>query len=143
MPDIDVDFAKEIRSDTIRYVQKLYGEESVACIRTVMTQQAKDCIHNMARVYGYKMYPQEKEDDPGRSRIRGLGNQLCGLLPDDLSTLKEQLPLLKAKCSSAEQREILPNGGNCGKYDKILFFPRSGGYHRRRQTIIIVYPCFL
>ena len=131
MPDIDVDFAKEIRSDTIRYVQKLYGEESVACIRTVMTQQAKDCIHNMARVYGYKMYPQEKEDDPGRSRIRGLGNQLCGLLPDDLSTLKEQLPLLKA------------NGGNCGKYDKILFFPRSGGYYRRRQTIIIVYPCFL
>lgn len=126
MPDIDVDFAKEIRSDTIRYVQKLYGEESVACIRTVMTQQAKDCIHNMARVYGYKMYPQEKEDDPGRSRIRGLGNQLCGLLPDDLSTLKEQLPLLKAKCSSAEQREILQMAATVENTIKSFSFHAAG-----------------
>ena len=72
------------------------------------------------------MYPQEKEDDPGRSRIRGLGNQLCGLLPDDLSTLKEQLPLLKAKCSSAEQREILQMAATVENTIKYLSFHAAG-----------------
>ena len=50
MPDIDVDFSNEIRDNLIQYVMKKYGSSAVAYIRTVMTQLAKACIQNMARV---------------------------------------------------------------------------------------------
>lgn len=56
MPDIDSDFAPEVRDETIEYVKKKYGEGGVACIRTTQTQGARNSIRNCARILGSKKF---------------------------------------------------------------------------------------
>ena len=56
MPDIDVDFAEEVREACIEYVRQKYGIEQVVKIRTEMTQAARACIRNAARILSDKYY---------------------------------------------------------------------------------------
>lgn len=60
MPDIDSDFASEIRDLVIEYVKKLYGENAVACIMTRGTQAPKGSIRNCARLLGDELYGDTK-----------------------------------------------------------------------------------
>lgn len=117
MPDIDVDFSNEIRDNLIQYVMKKYGSSAVAYIRTVMTQLAKACIQNMARVRGYEMYPMpEKEQgkkskeicEQGRKEIRRIGEELCKNISNKTGTLSENRDdILKDYETSKEHRIIL------------------------------------
>jgi len=50
MPDIDVDFADDKRSDVIEYVRKKYGENSVSQIITFNRLSSKAVIRDVARV---------------------------------------------------------------------------------------------
>ena len=56
MPDIDSDFASEIRDLVIEYVKKLYGENAVTCIMTRGTQACKGSVRNCARLRGSELY---------------------------------------------------------------------------------------
>lgn len=50
MPDIDVDFADDRRSDVIQYVRKKYGDSSVSQIITFNRLSSKAVIRDVARV---------------------------------------------------------------------------------------------
>jgi DNA polymerase-3 subunit alpha len=52
MPDIDIDFCYERRSEIIRYVVEKYGEESVAQIITFGTMAARAAVRDVGRVMG-------------------------------------------------------------------------------------------
>ncbi|MDP3981866.1 MAG: DNA polymerase III subunit alpha, partial [Chlamydiota bacterium] len=52
MPDIDIDFCDESRSEVINYVVKKYGEENVAQIITFGTMGAKGVLRDVGRVMG-------------------------------------------------------------------------------------------
>jgi len=53
MPDIDMDFADDRRSEVIDYVSKKYGSEHVAQIITFGTMKAKNAIRDTGRVLGF------------------------------------------------------------------------------------------
>ncbi len=50
MPDFDIDFCQDRRSEVIRYVQEKYGENQVAQIITFGTLQAKAVVRDVGRV---------------------------------------------------------------------------------------------
>ncbi|MCK5706166.1 MAG: DNA polymerase III subunit alpha [Candidatus Aureabacteria bacterium] len=53
MPDIDVDFADNRRSEVINYISEKYGKENVSQIITFGTLSAKAVIRDVARVLGF------------------------------------------------------------------------------------------
>lgn len=53
MPDIDIDFADNRRSEVIEYVAKKYGKSHVAQIITFGTLSAKSVARNVARVFDF------------------------------------------------------------------------------------------
>lgn len=53
MPDIDIDFCIERRSEVINYIKKQYGENSVTQIITFGKMKAKQVIRDVGRVMGY------------------------------------------------------------------------------------------
>lgn len=53
MPDFDIDFQKDRRSEVIEYVKKKHGEDKVAQIGTFGTFKAKKAIRDIARTLGY------------------------------------------------------------------------------------------
>lgn len=105
MPDIDVDFSDEVREPLIAYVKEKYGEESVACIRTVMIQKAKACIRNTARILGFERYPDSLPDfETGRKKLRDIGDRLCKSMKDEDSLDYHKLV---TKCPEPEAKEIV------------------------------------
>ncbi len=52
MPDVDMDFCMDRRSEVIEYVCSKYGKDKVAQIITFGTLQAKGVIRDVGRVYG-------------------------------------------------------------------------------------------
>jgi len=52
MPDIDIDFCYEKRSEVLKYVAKRYGEKNVAQIITFGTMQARAVVRDVGRVLG-------------------------------------------------------------------------------------------
>ena len=53
MPDIDIDFCIERRSEVIDYIKTQYGESSVSQIITFGSMKAKQVIRDVGRVMGY------------------------------------------------------------------------------------------
>ncbi len=53
MPDIDVDFCEERRSEVIEYVRDKYGRQSVGQIITFGTLKSRACIKDVGRVLGF------------------------------------------------------------------------------------------
>lgn len=91
MPDIDTDFSDEVREDVISYVEKKYGEETVACIRTVDKQGARGSIRNSARIRGYELFPGRDTDQTvkeSRKPLKQIGDSIANDIP---STPKIQL----------------------------------------------------
>lgn len=77
MPDFDIDFCQERRSEVIEYVQKKYGKDNVCQIITFGKLQARAVIKDVGRVLGFSF----AESDV-----------LTKLLPDELNiTLPDAL----------------------------------------------------
>ncbi len=53
MPDIDIDFCIERRSEVIDYIKKRYGENSVTQIITFGKMKARQVVRDVGRVMGY------------------------------------------------------------------------------------------
>lgn len=49
LPDFDIDFCQDRRSEVIKYVQQKYGEDSVSQIITFGTLKARACIRDVGR----------------------------------------------------------------------------------------------
>lgn len=60
MPDIDIDFSDDRRSEVIDYVQQKYGEKCVAQIVTFGTMKAKGAIRDVGRVLGTELKTVDK-----------------------------------------------------------------------------------
>ena len=70
MPDIDIDFCYERRSEVIDYVTRKYGQNNVAQIITFGTMQARAAIRDVGRVMGVSYSDVDKiakliPSDPG------------------------------------------------------------------------------
>ncbi len=77
MPDIDCDFANEIREKCIDYIKHKYGEMAVCGIMTVTKQGPKGALRIAAKYYGLK-----KDGIP----LTSLGDSLAKEIPDDVGT---------------------------------------------------------
>jgi DNA polymerase-3 subunit alpha len=69
MPDIDIDFDDERRSEVIDYVREKYGADKVAQIITFNTMKARAAVRDAGRILGYPYSIPDKiskmiQDDP-------------------------------------------------------------------------------
>ena len=87
MPDIDIDFCYERRSEIIRYVVEKYGEESVAQIITFGTMAARAAVRDVGRVMGL---PYSEVDRLAKMVPEELGIKLAEAL-DQEPTLREAI----------------------------------------------------
>ena len=77
LPDIDIDFCIERRSEVIDYIKKQYGENSVTQIITFGKMKARQVIRDVGRVLGYSF---------------GEIDKLAKMIPNTINiTLKEAL----------------------------------------------------
>ena len=102
MPDIDSDFAPEVRGKVLDYVKHKYGEEAVCCICTMGTQGPKNAIRNCARLLGHRKYGNPKA-------LIGLGADICAAVPKEVGVkFKDCIDDLRAQFASNEDAmEIL------------------------------------
>lgn len=72
MPDIDIDFADDRRSEVIQYVTEKYGKDHVAQIITFGTMAARNAIRDVGRVLGisYGEVDQIAKSVPERMTLR-------------------------------------------------------------------------
>ena len=101
MPDIDIDFCIERRSEVIDYIKTQYGENSVTQIITFGKMKARQVVRDVGRVLGYSFGEVDK-----------LAKMIPTTLNITLDEALEQSPELKA-ASKGEFKELLD-------YSKIL-----------------------
>lgn len=113
MPDIDTDFSEEVREEAIAYVTRKYGADTVAAIRTCMTQGAKGSIQNSARIRGYEkfpMTPNETKDSIKNKRkpLQSLGETIKKDVPAQVgTTLKDCIDDLRTKHTNDDAKVII------------------------------------
>lgn len=101
MPDIDTDFSSAIRYKVADYVAEKYGKESVAFIRTKLTQKGKNSIRNVARILGVR----DKNDKMYYSSIAYNLSKELPLAPD--VSIKDYKDNLLKKYNTKIQKEII------------------------------------
>src|SRR5574337_980231 len=97
MPDMDIDFCYERRSEVIEYVTKKYGEENVSQIITFGTMGATAVIRDVARAMGMTYAD---------------GDKIAKMVPNTLNisleeALKESAPLREAVEKRPEVAELM------------------------------------
>lgn len=113
MPDIDTDFSEEVREAAISYVTEKYGKDTVAFIRTCMTQGVKAAIQNSARIRGYEKFPADsnitkEELKMLRKPMQTLGETIKKDVPDKPGTkFKDCIDVLKKNHSGEDAETIL------------------------------------
>ncbi len=107
MPDIDIDFCFERRSEVIEYIAKKYGQEHVAQIITFGTMAAKAAIRDVGRVLGIPLPQVDKVAKlvPNEIKIT-LKKALSSC--QELKTLYKEDATIKELIDCAIQLEGLP-----------------------------------
>ena len=95
MPDIDIDFCIERRSEVIDYIRNQYGDNSVTQIITFGKMKAKQVIRDVGRVMGYSF---------------GEVDRIAKTIPDELN-----ITLDKAISKSLDFREMAQ-----GEYKELI-----------------------
>ena len=104
MPDIDVDIAKYLREDVIRYVKNLYGEDCVCNISTKDTLAGKLAIRSVARVIAWKKEEEEGVDAESiRKKYLKISDRLCKAIQDEEDWYNDLMSTVLTK----EEIEIL------------------------------------
>ncbi|MDR2680434.1 MAG: DNA polymerase III subunit alpha [Tannerella sp.] len=113
MPDIDIDFDDDGRSDVLKWVTDKYGSDRVAHIITYGTMASKMAIKDVARVLDLplsesnrlaKLVPDRMPDADGQSLKLNLTNCMK-FLPEFKSELNGGNPLIKKTLNFARQLE--------------------------------------
>ncbi len=94
LPDIDVDFDDDGRSEVLRWVTEKYGAEKVAHIITYGTMATKMALKDVARV---QKLPLDRS------------NYLCKLIPDKLPDKKLNLPNAIEAIPELQEAETSPD----------------------------------
>jgi DNA polymerase-3 subunit alpha len=104
MPDIDIDFADDRRSEVIEYVVRKYGDDRVAQIVTFGTLAAKASIRDVGRAMGM---PFSETDRVAKLIPTGPGVTIDGSLQKvpELKTVYDQEPHLRELIDSARKVE--------------------------------------
>lgn len=107
MPDIDIDFCFERRSEVIDYVVEKYGKERVAQIITFGTLAARAAIRDTGRAMGIPLYIVDKVAklvpmEPGMSIARALE------VSPELVKIQEEDALVKELLTTAQALEGIP-----------------------------------
>ncbi|HNY05191.1 MAG TPA: DNA polymerase III subunit alpha, partial [Candidatus Egerieousia sp.] len=99
MPDIDIDFEEERRSDVLAYVEGKYGKDHVSHVVTFGTMATKSAIKDIARI----------EDVP-----LAVANKLAGMVP---SSFPEEQVKVKRPDGTEEidSKKVSVNFDNCLK----------------------------
>jgi DNA polymerase-3 subunit alpha len=99
MPDIDIDFEEERRSDVLAYVEGKYGKDHVSHVVTFGTMATKSAIKDIARI----------EDVP-----LAIANKLAGMVP---SSFPEEQVKVKRPDGTEEidSKKVAVNFDNCLK----------------------------
>lgn len=87
MPDIDTDFSEEVRNRTIEYVSSKYGSDSVAGIRTLITQTGKLATNNAVRYLSWKTPELEDKYNTVKNQI---SSEIVSKLDDCIDDLKKK-----------------------------------------------------
>lgn len=107
MPDIDIDFCYERRSEVINYVRKRFGEERVAQIITFGTMAARAAVRDVGRVLGL---PYGEVDRVAKLIPHELGISLAEARKqsEELNNLAKTHPKIDYLLSIAEKIEGFP-----------------------------------
>lgn len=124
MPDIDIDFCYERRSEVLEYVVKKYGNDRVAQIITFGTLAARAAVRDVGRVMGI---PYSEVDQVAKSIPRELG-----------------ITLKKALQQSSELKSFYEKGGQIQEMldiaQSIEGMPRNASTH---AAGVVITPDFL
>jgi len=106
MPDIDIDFCYERRSEVIDYVIEKYSKENVAQIITFGTMMAKGVIRDVGRVMGMPYAEVDKiakliPNDPGITLERALD------IEPELATRYQEDPMIRQLVDTSKRLEGL------------------------------------
>lgn len=103
LPDIDSDFRPDIRNKVLDYVKHKYGEESVCCIMTRGTQQARAAVRNCARLLGSELH--------GDTNVYlKLGDEIAKSIPEELGIkFKDCMDALKEKFKNNDKALTILN----------------------------------
>lgn len=101
MPDIDIDFSSEIRYKCAEYVAHKYGEQSVAFIRTKLTQKAKAAIRNVARILSSRDFGDPK-------KLQSVSDKMAKVIPlkDTKAKLKNYKNEILATATEKDQKYV-------------------------------------
>ena len=116
MPDFDVDFCKEGREKTIKYVCDKYGADRVAQIITYGQMKAKAVVRDVGRVIGVNL---------------GVVDKIAKMIPNTYKTdkgEKKEITLAKALELVPELKEKVENDVQIGHLFDIAF--KLEGLHR-------------
>ena len=88
MPDIDSDFSYEVRAICIEYCRKLYGEDAVCGINTLMTAAAKAAVRLVGRALAAKkgMNADNATKEAIKKEYLNLADRICKLIPNEPKT---------------------------------------------------------
>jgi error-prone DNA polymerase len=105
VPDIDLDFPREIREDLIRRVYKRYGDEHVGLVCSFPTYRLRSAVREIGKALD--LPPGEIE------QVAKLADRRSGGLADELDQLpgfegRRNAPLWKELCELAEEIAGLP-----------------------------------
>ncbi len=99
MPDIDIDFEEERRSDVLAYVEGKYGKDHVSHVVTFGTMATKSAIKDIARI----------EDVP-----LAVANKLAGMVPSSFP--EEQVKVKRPDgTEETDSKKVSVNFDNCLK----------------------------
>ena len=99
MPDIDIDFEEERRSEVYEYVEEKYGKDHVSHVVTFNRMATKSAIKDMARIEGLAL---------------NTSNLLSNMIPEKAFEVK-----IKKKENGVEKEEVKslsPTFNNCVQY---------------------------
>ncbi|MCR5654344.1 MAG: DNA polymerase III subunit alpha [Lachnospiraceae bacterium] len=107
MPDIDIDFGTDRRSEVISYVEEKYGHDKVVQIITFGTLMAKGVIRDVARVMDL---PYSLGDSLAKMVPNQLGITLDGALElsPDLKNAYDEDPVVRELIDMSKRLEGLP-----------------------------------
>ena len=100
MPDIDVDFAIDIRKDIISYVKEKHGEDSVCLISTILRQFGKASVRNAARFLILENGEETKE------KYNACANRISKAFPRGCQSFFDKVSCDDEECENSEEYAI-------------------------------------
>jgi DNA polymerase-3 subunit alpha len=118
LPDIDVDFGDERRSEVVDYIVEKFGERSTAQICTVHKLGVRQAVKDVLRTYRVNFH---------------ISNSITAMIPFDAESLEQAMEEIPAIKELWQQTEL--GAEVIGFIDKLHGMPRQPGTHAAAMVI--------